>query len=37
MPFDIWQAISAASGVIYFSAWGASFYPQLLLNHRRKS
>ncbi|KLT39863.1 hypothetical protein CC85DRAFT_235236, partial [Cutaneotrichosporon oleaginosum] len=24
-------------GVIYFTAWSASFYPQLILNHRRKS
>lgn len=30
-----WEVASAASGVIYFTAWSASFYPQLLLNHRR--
>lgn len=30
-----WEVASAASGVIYFAAWSASFYPQLLLNHRR--
>ena len=29
--------LSAACGIIYFSAWAASFYPQVLLNYRRKS
>jgi len=37
LPVQVWEAISAASGVIYFAAWSGSFYPQLILNHQRKS
>lgn len=29
--------VSAAFGWIYFVAWSASFYPQALLNWRRRS
>jgi cystinosin len=35
--FNLWEALSATSGVVYFTAWSASFYPQLILNYRRKS
>ncbi|KAJ1461668.1 hypothetical protein M885DRAFT_457016 [Pelagophyceae sp. CCMP2097] len=34
-PFD--SAVSAALGWAYFLAWSASFYPNVLLNHRRRS
>ncbi|GMK59559.1 hypothetical protein CspeluHIS016_0801650 [Cutaneotrichosporon spelunceum] len=32
-----WDLISSACGVIYFTAWSASFYPQIILNHKRRS
>jgi hypothetical protein len=32
-----WDVISSACGVLYFVAWSASFYPQLILNYQRKS
>ena len=35
MPF--WAVISAIIGWLYFAAWSISFYPQLILNYRRKS
>ncbi|SPQ22017.1 2735aa43-ae24-4285-84fe-881bad20c3dc [Thermothielavioides terrestris] len=31
------EFLSAVFGVIYFTAWSVSFYPQVLLNFRRKS
>ncbi|KAG6013068.1 hypothetical protein E4U41_005167, partial [Claviceps citrina] len=31
------QAISSLCGWIYTLCWSASFYPQLLLNYRRRS
>ncbi|BEJ12078.1 hypothetical protein CspHIS471_0205380 [Cutaneotrichosporon sp. HIS471] len=34
---NAWDLISSACGVIYFTAWSASFYPQLILNHKRRS
>lgn len=30
------EAILPYLGLIYFTAWSVSFYPQLLLNYRRK-
>jgi cystinosin len=30
------NALVALTGVGYFTAWSVSFYPQLILNHRRK-
>jgi hypothetical protein len=30
------EAILPYLGIIYFTAWSVSFYPQLLLNFRRK-
>ncbi|KAL1413521.1 hypothetical protein Q8F55_001295 [Vanrija albida] len=33
----VWQVASSLCGIIYFTAWSVSFYPQLLLNYRRKS
>lgn len=32
-----WPVISSAIGWLYTSAWSFSFYPQLLLNYKRKS
>lgn len=32
-----WDWLSSACGVLYFTAWSASFYPQLILIYRRKS
>ncbi|GAA6028474.1 hypothetical protein JCM8097_007046 [Rhodosporidiobolus ruineniae] len=32
-----WVALSHALGWIYTGAWSLSFYPQVILNHRRKS
>lgn len=32
-----WDRISAVIGWIYFAAWSVSFYPQTVLNWRRKS
>jgi hypothetical protein len=32
-----WDTLSSACGVVYFIAWSASFYPQIILNYRRKS
>ena len=32
-----WDILSSACGVLYFTAWSASFYPQLILIHKRKS
>lgn len=32
-----WDILSSACGVLYFTAWSASFYPQLILMHKRKS
>lgn len=34
--WDFWHIASAACGVTYFTAWSASFYPQLIKNYRRK-
>jgi cystinosin len=33
---NTWDIVSAACGIIYFTAWSASFYPQLILNHKRR-
>lgn len=33
---NFWQVVSAACGVTYFTAWSASFYPQLIKNYKRK-
>jgi len=30
------NAVAAATGVGYFVAWSVSFYPQLILNYKRK-
>lgn len=32
-----WKVASAICGVTYFCAWSASFYPQIILNYRRKT
>lgn len=32
-----WDWVSSICGVLYFAAWSASFYPQLILNYQRKS
>ncbi len=32
-----WQAVVDVLGVIYTIDWGLSFYPQVLLNYRRKT
>lgn len=34
---DVLQSISLLLGWLYFVAWSISFYPQVLLNYRRKS
>ena len=34
---DFLDFVSLACGWIYFTCWSASFYPQPLLNWRRKS
>lgn len=31
------SVIVTLCGIIYFSAWSFSFYPQLILNYRRKT
>jgi hypothetical protein len=36
-PQPLADAVVAICGVIYFSAWSLSFYPQLILNYRRKT
>lgn len=36
MTIDGWEVASAVSGVIYFTFWSVSFYPQLILNHKRR-
>jgi hypothetical protein len=36
-PHPLADAVVAICGVIYFSAWSLSFYPQLILNYRRKT
>lgn len=33
----LFTSIGAACGWLYFVLWSSSFYPQLLLNHRRRS
>jgi cystinosin len=33
----VWRAVSWLIGWLYFAAWSLSFYPQLVLNHRRRS
>eukprot|EP01006_Ploeotia_vitrea_P040531 TRINITY_DN66429_c5_g9_i1.p1 TRINITY_DN66429_c5_g9~~TRINITY_DN66429_c5_g9_i1.p1 ORF type:complete len:230 (+),score=8.12 TRINITY_DN66429_c5_g9_i1:49-738(+) len=33
----LWASLSAALGWSYFCAWTVSFYPQIVLNRRRKS
>lgn len=35
-PHPIWSAIVDILGLTYFLAWSISFYPQLILNYRRK-
>ncbi|KAJ2772147.1 hypothetical protein IWQ56_001506 [Coemansia nantahalensis] len=37
LPRSAGDALSAALGWTYFVAWSVSFYPQLVLNYRRKS
>lgn len=32
-----WNRVSSLLGWLYFSCWSASFYPQVLLNHARRS
>lgn len=32
-----WPIVSTILGWLYFSAWSISFYPQFILNYRRKS
>lgn len=34
---DPWRRISGVIGYIYFVAWSISFYPQIVINWRRKS
>ncbi|GFZ44083.1 hypothetical protein JCM24511_01804 [Saitozyma sp. JCM 24511] len=36
-PHPLADAVVAICGVIYFTAWSLSFYPQLILNYRRKT
>ncbi|WWC89452.1 uncharacterized protein L201_004376 [Kwoniella dendrophila CBS 6074] len=33
----LWNAVVSFCGVVYFLAWSYSFYPQLILNYKRKS
>jgi len=33
----VWDVVSGICGVIYFTAWSISFYPQPILNYKRKS
>ena len=33
---DVWVVLSQVCGIGYFAAWSISFYPQLILNYRRK-
>jgi hypothetical protein len=35
--FGFLEAVSVVFGWIYFLAWGLSFYPQAILNFRRRS
>ncbi|ORX54556.1 PQ-loop-domain-containing protein [Hesseltinella vesiculosa] len=37
MAIDSWATLSDVLGWTYFLAWSISFYPQVLLNYRRKS
>lgn len=31
------EFLSAVFGIVYFTAWTISFYPQTILNYRRKT
>ena len=37
MVVGFWPILSGLFGWIYFFCWSLSFYPQCLLNYRRKS
>ncbi len=37
MVVGFWPILSALLGWIYFFCWSLSFYPQSMLNYRRKS
>jgi len=37
LPTDYYRYISSILGYNYFLCWSISFYPQVILNHRRKS
>ena len=37
LPSRPWQILSNIVGYTYFLAWSASFYPQIFLNHRRRT
>lgn len=37
LPNDYYRYISSIIGYTYFLCWSVSFYPQIILNHRRKS
>eukprot|EP00567_Pseudictyota_dubia_P008595 CAMPEP_0197443548 /NCGR_PEP_ID=MMETSP1175-20131217/9260_1 /TAXON_ID=1003142 /ORGANISM="Triceratium dubium, Strain CCMP147" /LENGTH=420 /DNA_ID=CAMNT_0042974195 /DNA_START=1605 /DNA_END=2867 /DNA_ORIENTATION=- len=37
LPTPVWRTISSIVGYTYFICWSISFYPQVILNYKRKS
>ncbi len=37
LPSATWRLLSSIIGYTYFLSWSASFYPQIIMNHERKT